>query len=219
MPPPPQPACAAPAPADGVEHATFTIEIVPDADADTAAPAVNSVNAGNAATAGDGAGTGADTNLPAVAETRLACAAGIAARRSMAPAAEDAEAAAACAVAAAEGGRLLLAQLLAQPEASFDEFVLLGARGGVRALPAAAANRAGGSSELQRDVLRALQQLLVSGSTTAPELLRALLPHLKLGTALPPPAAATRRLRCVLTLMCVLLAESVVPTFLSHSVA
>ena len=196
------------APADGVEHATFTIEIVPDADADTAAPAVNSVNAGNAATAGDGAGTGADTNLPAVAETRLACAAGIAARRSMAPAAEDAEAAAACAVAAAEGGRLLLAQLLAQPEASFDEFVLLGARGGVRALPAAAANRAGGSSELQRDVLRALQQLLVSGSTTAPELLRALLPHLKLGTALPPPAAATRRLRCVLTLMCVLLAES-----------
>ena len=136
MPPPPQPACAAPAPADGVEHATFTIEIVPDADADTAAPAVNSVNAGNAATAGDGAGTGADTNLPAVAETRLACAAGIAARRSMAPAAEDAEAAAACAVAAAEGGRLLLAQLLAQPEASFDEFVLLGARGGVRALAA-----------------------------------------------------------------------------------
>ena len=208
MPPPPQPACAAPAPADGVEHATFTIEIVPDADADTAAPAVNSVNAGNAATAGDGAGTGADTNLPAVAETRLACAAGITARRSVAPAAEDAEAAAACAVAAAEGGRLLLAQLLAQPEASFDEFVLLGARGGVRALPAAAANRAGGSSELQRDVLRALQQLLVSGSTTAPELLRALLPHLKLGTALPPPAAATRRLRCVLTLMCVLLAES-----------
>ena len=51
----------------------------------------------------------------------------------MAPAAEDAEARRhAC---GGGGGGLLLAQLLAQPEASFDEFVLLGARGGVRALP------------------------------------------------------------------------------------